>query len=117
MRVKNEDARRFYENEAVSGQWSVRQLQRQVGSSLLAPMRLNMIYKPSPCSIIYGLKQINEETESIVNEWFRENASKYGYVFFGGVHMIWTATDVILASVNIGSSTPVFLLPVGTAEP
>ena len=33
MRVKNEDARRFYEIEAVSGQWSVRQLQRQVGSS------------------------------------------------------------------------------------
>jgi len=34
MRVKNEDARKFYEIEATNQQWSVRQLQRQVGSSL-----------------------------------------------------------------------------------
>ena len=34
MRIENEAARRFYEIESVSQQWSVRQLQRQVGSSL-----------------------------------------------------------------------------------
>ena len=41
MRVKDEDARRFYEIEAVSGQWSVRQLQRQVGSSLYERLALS----------------------------------------------------------------------------
>lgn len=34
MRIENEDARRFYEIETANQQWSVRQLQRQVGSSL-----------------------------------------------------------------------------------
>jgi predicted nuclease of restriction endonuclease-like (RecB) superfamily len=34
MRVENEAARRFYEIETVSQQWSVRQLRRQVSSSL-----------------------------------------------------------------------------------
>lgn len=34
MRIENESARRFYEMEAVNQQWSVRQLRRQVGSSL-----------------------------------------------------------------------------------
>ena len=34
MRVGNVDARRFYEIESASQQWTVKQLQRQVGSSL-----------------------------------------------------------------------------------
>ena len=34
MRIKNADERRFYEIEATSGNWSVRELQRQYGSSL-----------------------------------------------------------------------------------
>lgn len=34
MRIKNADERRFYEIETTSGNWSVRELQRQYGSSL-----------------------------------------------------------------------------------
>ena len=34
MRIKNADERRFYEIEATSGNWSVRELQRQYGSNL-----------------------------------------------------------------------------------
>ncbi|GHV13628.1 hypothetical protein FACS1894219_08700 [Clostridia bacterium] len=41
MRIENEDARRFYEIEATSQQWSVRQLQRQVGSSLYERLALS----------------------------------------------------------------------------
>ena len=32
----------------------------------------------------YRLKQINEESENIVNEWFRENAGKHGFDFTEG---------------------------------
>jgi predicted nuclease of restriction endonuclease-like (RecB) superfamily len=41
MRIENETARRFYEIETVSQQWSVRQLQRQVGSSLYERLALS----------------------------------------------------------------------------
>ncbi|MDR1247308.1 MAG: PDDEXK nuclease domain-containing protein [Clostridiales Family XIII bacterium] len=41
MRIENEAARRFYEIEATSQQWSVRQLQRQVGSSLYERLGLS----------------------------------------------------------------------------
>ena len=41
MRVKNEESRRFYEIETISEQWSVRQLQRQVGSSLYERLALS----------------------------------------------------------------------------
>ena len=41
MRVENEAERRFYEIETVSQQWSVRQLQRQVGSSLYERLALS----------------------------------------------------------------------------
>ncbi|MDR0490292.1 MAG: PDDEXK nuclease domain-containing protein [Oscillospiraceae bacterium] len=41
MRVDNEAARNFYEIEAASGQWTVRQLQRQVGSSLYERLALS----------------------------------------------------------------------------
>ena len=41
MRVKNEAARRFYELEAASQQWAVKQLQRQVGSSLYERLALS----------------------------------------------------------------------------
>jgi len=42
MRLENEAARRFYEIEAVKQQWSVRQLQRQVGSSLYERIGLSL---------------------------------------------------------------------------
>jgi len=41
MRVENEAARSFYEIEAANGQWTVRQLQRQVGSSLYERLALS----------------------------------------------------------------------------
>ena len=41
MRIENEAARRFYEIEATSQQWSVRHLQRQVGSSLYERLALS----------------------------------------------------------------------------
>jgi predicted nuclease of restriction endonuclease-like (RecB) superfamily len=41
MRIKNEAARRFYEIEATTQQWSVRQLGRQVGSSLYERLALS----------------------------------------------------------------------------
>lgn len=41
MRIENEDARRFYEIETVNQQWSVRQLQRQIGSSLYERLALS----------------------------------------------------------------------------
>jgi predicted nuclease of restriction endonuclease-like (RecB) superfamily/predicted GNAT family N-acyltransferase len=41
MRVENEDARRFYEIEAVNMQWDSRQLQRQVASSLYERIALS----------------------------------------------------------------------------
>ena len=41
MRIGNEDARRFYEIEAASQQWTVRQLQRQVNSSLYERLALS----------------------------------------------------------------------------
>ena len=41
MRVENTDARSFYEIECVQQQWSVRQLSRQVGSSLYERLALS----------------------------------------------------------------------------
>ena len=41
MRIDDEAARRFYEIETVNQQWSVRQLQRQVGSSLYERLALS----------------------------------------------------------------------------
>ena len=41
MRIKNADERRFYEIEATSGSWSVRELQRQYGSSLYERLALS----------------------------------------------------------------------------
>ena len=41
MRIENDDARRFYELETVNQQWSVRQLQRQAGSSLYERLALS----------------------------------------------------------------------------
>ncbi len=41
MRIKDAEARRFYEIEAVSLQWTVRQLKRQVGSSLYERLALS----------------------------------------------------------------------------
>jgi len=41
MRIDDEAARRFYELEAMNQQWSVRQLQRQVGSSLYERLALS----------------------------------------------------------------------------
>ena len=41
MRIENADARRFYEIECAQQQWSVRQLSRQVGSSLYERLALS----------------------------------------------------------------------------
>ena len=41
MRIDNETASRFYEIETANQQWSVRQLQRQVGSSLYERLALS----------------------------------------------------------------------------
>ena len=41
MRIENPDARRFYEIECTQQQWSVRQLSRQVGSSLYERLALS----------------------------------------------------------------------------
>ena len=41
MRIKNDEERRFYEIEATSGNWSVRELQRQYGSSLYERLALS----------------------------------------------------------------------------
>lgn len=41
MRIENEAARRFYEIETINQQWSVRQLQRHVGSSLYERLGLS----------------------------------------------------------------------------
>jgi len=41
MHIENEAERRFYEIETMSQQWSVRQLQRQVGSSLYERLALS----------------------------------------------------------------------------
>lgn len=41
MRIDDESARRFYEIETVNQQWSVRQLQRQVGSSIYERLALS----------------------------------------------------------------------------
>ena len=41
MRIEDKPARRFYEIETVSQQWSVRQLQRQTGSSLYERLALS----------------------------------------------------------------------------
>jgi predicted nuclease of restriction endonuclease-like (RecB) superfamily len=41
MRIKNEAARSFYEIETVNQQWTVKQLQRQVGSSLYERLALS----------------------------------------------------------------------------
>jgi len=41
MRIKNGDERRFYEQEAIKGQWSVEQLKRQYHSSLYERLALS----------------------------------------------------------------------------
>ena len=41
IRIKNEQERRFYEIEAINQQWTVRQLQRQYGSSLYERLALS----------------------------------------------------------------------------
>ena len=41
MRIKDRDARRFYEIESFNGNWNVRQLQRQVASSLYERIALS----------------------------------------------------------------------------
>jgi predicted nuclease of restriction endonuclease-like (RecB) superfamily len=41
MRIENEDERRFYEIEAINGNWSYKQLQRQYGSSLYERLALS----------------------------------------------------------------------------
>lgn len=59
MRVENPDARSFYEIECAQQQWSVRQLSRQVGSSLYERLALsrnkNEVMRQHLCSPIPAL--------------------------------------------------------------
>lgn len=60
MRIKNADERRFYEIEATSRNWSVRELQRQSGSSLYE------LYLPDKKLLQAKVKQWINEYESQV---------------------------------------------------
>ena len=60
VRIKNVDERRFYEIEATSGNWSVRELQRQYGSSLYE------LYLPDKKLLQAKVKQWINEYESQV---------------------------------------------------
>lgn len=48
MRISNEDARHFYEIEAVKNDWSLSQLKRQYGSSRNTPRVSRKHHRPSP---------------------------------------------------------------------
>ena len=66
MRIENPDARNFYEIECAQQQWSVRQLSRQVGSSLyerLALSRDKDLLQAKVREWIAEFKETNGETE------------------------------------------------------
>jgi predicted nuclease of restriction endonuclease-like (RecB) superfamily len=97
MRIENADARRFYEIEAVNQQWSVRQLQRQFGSSLYERLVLSrdkdkimtlaqrgqVIDNPrdlfkSPCVLEFtGLEERAEYSESDLEQALINNLQKF----------------------------------------
>lgn len=97
MRIENADARRFYEIEAVGQQWSVRQLQRQVGSSLFERLALSRdkdkvmalandgqkidsprdIFKTPYVLEFTGLEERSEYSESDLEQALIDNLQKF----------------------------------------
>ena len=97
MRLENEDARRFYEIEATSQQWTVRQLQRQVGSSLYERLALSRdkdkvlalankgqsvesprdIFKTPYVLEFAGLEERAEYSESVLEQALIDNLQKF----------------------------------------
>ena len=97
MRIENEDARRFYEIEAANQQWSVRQLQRQVGSSLYERLALSRdkdkvmelanrgqtlenprdIFKTPYVLEFTGLEERAEYSESVLEQALIDNLQKF----------------------------------------
>jgi predicted nuclease of restriction endonuclease-like (RecB) superfamily len=97
MRIENVDARRFYEIEAAKQQWSVRQLQRQVGSSLYERIALSRdkekvmalaneglilesprdIFKSPYVLEFTGLEQRAEYSESELEQALIDNLQKF----------------------------------------
>jgi len=97
MRIEDESARSFYEIETVNQQWSVRQLQRQVGSSLYERLALSRdkdkvmalanegqilksprdIFK-SPCVLEFtGLEERTAYSESELEQALIDNLQKF----------------------------------------
>ena len=97
MRIENEDARRFYEIEATSQQWTVRQLQRQVNSSLYERLALSRdkdsvlalankgqsvekardIFKSPYVLEFTGLEERTEYSESVLEQALIDNLQKF----------------------------------------
>jgi predicted nuclease of restriction endonuclease-like (RecB) superfamily len=97
MRIDNVEARRFYEIEAAKQQWSVRQLQRQVGSSLYERIALSRdkekvmalaneglklesprdIFKSPYVLEFTGLEQRAEYSESELEQALIDNLQKF----------------------------------------
>ena len=64
MRIKNDEERRFYEIEATSGNWSVRELQRQYGSSLYE--RLALSQDKENVALLSQVGNVVEKPEDII---------------------------------------------------
>ena len=90
MRIKNADERRFYEIEATSGNWSVREVQRQYNSSLNERLTLsrdkdsvirlsrlgNTVEKPEDANIYASAYELYLPDKKIlqakVKQWIKE---------------------------------------------
>ena len=97
MRIDDDAARRFYEIETVSQQWSIRQLQRQVGSSLYERLALSRnkdkvmalanegqtvknprdIFKSPYILEFTGLEERSEYSESELEQALIDNLQKF----------------------------------------
>ena len=97
MRVENADARRFYEVESASQQWTVKQLQRQIGSSLYERLALSRdkdkvmalanegqrvenprdIFKTPYVLEFTGLEERSEYSESDLEQALIDNLQKF----------------------------------------
>ncbi|MFP3154802.1 PDDEXK nuclease domain-containing protein [Lachnospiraceae bacterium ZAX-1] len=97
MRIEDESARRFYEIETLNQQWSVRQLQRQVGSSLYERIALSRdkdrvmalanegqtvevprdIFKSPYVLEFTGLEERSEYSESELEQALIDNLQKF----------------------------------------
>ena len=97
MRIDNEAARRFYEIESARQQWTVKQLQRQVGSSLYERLALSRdkdkvlalanegqvvknprdMFKTPYILEFTGLEERSEHTESDLEQALIDNLQKF----------------------------------------